>query len=88
MKTIAKYPVRLANEFAISMPDGAVVLSVQVIDDAPWLFVETDKGKVVRERGFFLVSVGQAVPKGAGAFVDTFTLRGDRLTFHLYERAK
>jgi hypothetical protein len=84
--TIWKFPVPIADEFAVVMPKGALVLTVQAQAGEPvvWAIVSPDAPKV--QRWFHVRGTGHET---AGAesmpYVGTFQVHGGQLVFHLFD---
>jgi hypothetical protein len=86
VNTIHKYEVRIDDEFAIDMPKGARLLSVQTQGGIPflWALVDTDAKQTLRT--FALRGTGH--PAGGldfEPFVGTFQLNNGALVFHLFD---
>jgi hypothetical protein len=86
MTTIYKYEVRIADEFAIEMPRGARVLSVQTQNSAPYLWALVESTAPMTLRTFALRGTGHNADGLALApFVGTFHLSNGALVFHLFD---
>jgi len=89
MKKILKYPIQIADEFELSMPVGALLLSVHTQADEPkiWALVDPDAETAVRR--FSLRATGEDVTGlNPGWFVSTFQIQGGSLVFHLFDRGE
>lgn len=86
MKTIHQFAVHSAGEFAVVMPEGAVVRSVTVKAGYPYMWVQLDPKKPNVKRVFRVVTAGESLPKDF-AYVATF-VKDDSYTGHLYEVLK
>lgn len=91
--TVWKFPVAIEDAFALDMPEGARVLSVQVQGDKPWIWALVDPKAPKVRRTFVLMGTGHKRPAAmfrAGSleasleFVGTFQLSGGALVFHLW----
>ena len=87
METIYKYPIQLLDEQEILLPEKSVVLSVQVQDTSPCIWVKLDPSDKVIPRKFYLRGTGHPLefPKGEYIFCGTFQLFGGSLVYHLFE---
>lgn len=86
MKTIWKY-VTCWDAFALMMPRGAKVLSVQVQNGVPCIWALVDPVEPVEMRRFLLVGTGHEIECTDGlSFIGTFQMRDGELVFHLFER--
>lgn len=86
METIWKYPLSGQNPEVISMPSGAVILTVQVQDGTPclWALVETENEK--EDRTLHVVGTGQPFPDAQAAhYVGTFQV--GIFVWHVFEVA-
>ncbi len=84
MLTIWKYPVSL-GQFELEMPGDSAVLSVQVQNNEPVMWVVADPEATKRPFRFVTIPTGGNVPEGSGRFIGTFQLAGGALVFHLCE---
>ncbi len=84
MKTIWKYELRPLAE--INMPRGAQVLTVQVQNGIPqiWVFVNADY-EFEEVRKFITYGTGHKVPDNPGRYIGTFQLAEEGLVFHVFE---
>lgn len=83
---IHKYPLRIADEPAVTMPRGARLLAVQVQHGRPcvWALVDPDAPLVTRRlalRGTGHPAEGLAM----APFVGTFQLEGGAFVGHLFD---
>ncbi len=86
--TIWKFPVPVADSFAVNMPVGARLLSVQVQHGEPVMWALVDPAASMELRRFHVYGTGHPVGSEAGEFVGTFQIHGGSLVFHLFtERA-
>lgn len=85
-RTIFKYPLGIADHQLISMPLGAVPLSVQVQAGQLCLWALVPKDSVAR-RGIsiFICGTGHPVPNEAGKFLGTVQFQGGALILHVFE---
>lgn len=82
-----KFPIDMVDEFAIDMPEGARILTVQIQRQQPCLWVLCDPSKPIETRVFRLAGTGHALgwPLGLLAYVGTFQVAGGSLVFHVFE---
>lgn len=84
MLTIYKYQFQIADKVAIEMPAQAQVLSVQMQNDTPtmWVKVVTDRPKELRT--FLIFGTGHAMnPHFEYSYVATIQDRG--FVWHIFE---
>lgn len=79
MRTIHKYPVPMQDEFAVKMPAGAEVLTVQAQHNDPCVWALVDTRRPYQERLFALCGTGYPAPEDTGwhppwLYVGTFQL--------------
>ena len=61
VKTIYKYPVVVDDEFTIYLPEGAQVLSVDVQQDEPQMWVLVDPAAPKTKRTFRVIGTGHPI---------------------------
>jgi len=88
MKTIWKYKLLEEDEQTIAMPDMAEILTVQLQNGEPHLWVLVDPQQPLGERRFSIYGTGHPVPDhltAAGNYIGTFQFYGGLMIFHLFE---
>ena len=87
MRTIWKFPVPPENRFALTMPRGAEVLTVQTQFGAPYMWAIVSPGRQTETRQFHVVCTGEPIPPTAHSYVGTFQLAklGGAFVGHLFE---
>jgi hypothetical protein len=90
MLSVYKYPVIPNDYIDLSLPQGAIILSVQSQYDKPQLWALVDPESPVELRRFRLAGTGHPIKESADKlyFHDTFQLHGGQLIFHLFEVVK
>ena len=85
MKTIYKYPIKAADRFALSMPQGARVLTVQSQREVPCVWALVDPSEPERLYDFALVGTGHKREDLDGmSYLGTVQLLGGDLIFHVF----
>jgi len=81
MKTIYKFDVE--PEFSINLPLDAVVLTVQMQNGSPkmWVYLDTEEPDV--SRTFHVFGTGHDMGDYNGRYIGTFQTEG--LVFHVFE---
>jgi hypothetical protein len=84
--TIHKFDVPTAATFTLRLPDEAQVLTVQVQNGEPrlWVVVNTDELFMVT-RTFLLYGTGHPLPDDLSGHLYIGTFQRERLVFHLFE---
>lgn len=85
---VYKYPVTMEDHFALDLPEGSRLLSVQAQHDIPQLWALVDAEQKRLERRFFRVAgTGHPIsePPDRLRHVGSFQLIGGALVFHLFE---
>jgi hypothetical protein len=84
--TIHKFNVR-PDDYALSMPKGAKLLTVQMQYNEPELWALVDLHAPEVRRRFVTVPTGTPLPDEIATFVyvGTFQLHGGALVFHLFD---
>lgn len=84
--TIYKFPAPINDEVALSMPVGAVVLSVALQAGEPVLWALVTPTAGYEQRRFHWRGTGHPAD-GLGRFIGTVLMHGGVLVFHLFEAA-
>lgn len=91
MKRVYKYEVPIQDQFALQLPVGAQVLTVQTqYGDAPRLWALVDADSAVTElRSFILRGTGHDIEEPVDRLIHcgTFQLQDGALVFHVFEVA-
>ena len=84
-KTIWKYPIPIADEFTLEMPESATVLTVQIQYREPqlWALVDPKAPKVMRS--FCIRGTGHEFNDEEGRYIGTYQQWDGRLVLHLFE---
>jgi len=85
MSPVWKFPFEVKDHvFAIEMPEGAEILSLQVQRDVPaiWAFIPKPRAPKI-ERSFWICVTGGSCPPGK--YIGTFQLAGGQFVGHLFE---
>lgn len=87
MRTIWKFPIRMVEDFAITMPAGAEVLSVEVQRGAPVMAALVDDSEAITNeaRRFAVHCTGDPVPRDRGRHLGSFQLHRGALMLHVFE---
>jgi hypothetical protein len=97
MHSVYKYPIPVEDEFTISMPTGAVVLTVQtqrrgqggLAREEPNIWALVDPTAPHEPRHFRLAGTGHPIEEEElGRYVGTFLVRDGQLVFHVWEVTK
>ena len=85
MRQIWKYPLALVDKQTIQMPTGAEVLSVQLQEGVPYMWVLVGPEPERVERIFHVYGTGHPIPNyiSKRMFIGTWQYPG--LVFHLFE---
>lgn len=87
MKVIYKYLIAIEDYQQIDMPEEAKIISLQIQNDMPCIWVEVDTSKRQSPRPFFLYGTGQPIGDISQIHIGSFQLLGGKLVYHLYEPA-
>jgi hypothetical protein len=88
-ETIHKFPFVPDDSFNLAMPQGSIILTVQVQRGQPcmWARVFPTAPKVTRR--FRLFGTGHLIPpNGRLEYIGTFQLHEGALVFHLFEEVR
>lgn len=89
-RLIYKYPFPLSATFSLDLPKDATILSVQVQDGIPcmWvLFVKQDVQET-ESRFFTLIGTGHEIDDGWLHYIGTFQRSDGATILHLFERTR
>jgi hypothetical protein len=84
-----KYSLDWSAFQQLDMPRGAKVLSLQVQNGEPKVWVLVNGSEPHERRSFGTYATGETLPTGTdlGRFVGTYQRNGGDLVFHVFERA-
>lgn len=85
MKSIWKFDIPVMDVFALWMPAGAIVRSVQTQRGKPCLWAEVNTDAPKTERRFRLFGTGHEITGNRLEYAGSFLMSGDALVFHVYE---
>lgn len=88
MFTIHKFPLAIASYQAITMPQNACILTVQMQHDNPTLWAEVNTDHPPEERSFEVFGTGHPMDYGMGIsrrYLGTVQ-DNNELVWHIYER--
>lgn len=86
-ETIWKYKIEPTDFIELPIPTTAEILSVQMQNGDPCLWVKLDPSHVItKPRKFRLYGTGHEIKEGEKhKFIGTFQIMEGRLVFHLFE---
>ena len=79
-----KYPLPIADEIRIELPQDARPLTVQMQNGEPWLWVLLNPDLPIYVRTFVLAGTGHEIDQ-PGAYIGTFQMADGAFVFHLFE---
>ena len=87
MKTIWKFLLLAENIQYIIMPEDAEILTVQVQNGDPYIWVLVDPEKQNKEREIIAIGTGHIAGDGfGGKYIGTFQLLNGNLVFHIFDK--
>lgn len=88
-QTIYKYSLPITDNFRLFLPLDPKILSAQVQNGLPCMWVQLDLSKAKAFRSFHLMGTGHPMPppEALGPFDGSFQLPEQGLVFHLFEAA-
>jgi diguanylate cyclase (GGDEF)-like protein len=89
MRSIWKFPLKLAEEMRVSMPRGARILHAALdLHGVPCIWAEVETTAPRHERAMSAYGTGGWHPDGRGPYVATFvtSVDGDQYVFHLFDQ--
>lgn len=92
-KVIFKFKLEIAYQQHIEMPKNTDILSVQIQNGWPciWVLIDVDQINNTESRTFDMFGTGTPIKCHDSVelkFIDTFQLCGGSLVYHLFERIK
>ena len=81
MRTIYKYPVCTKP---IDLPSGAKILTVQLQEGIPHMWVEQETSNPMFRRHLYVVGTGRQIPTNDVDYVGTYQEQGGALVWHVY----
>jgi hypothetical protein len=86
MQTIFKYPFKTTDNFEISMPKDATILTVATQNESPcmWALVTPDVNEK-QIRKFRVFGTGHPIDTALLYYIGTYQLQGGALVFHVFE---
>ena len=89
MRTIYKYQFQVNDFLEINLPVDSKVLTVQMQNDVPSIWVEQDPEREKYKQKFAIFGTGQNMGRADGygtlEYVGTFQMNDGGLVFHLYK---
>ena len=88
MKTIYKYTLSLEEITVIELPEGAVILTIQLQMNKPVMWAEVDTNAPKVRRSFRTVATGENLDdplQVARTYVGTYQLEEGSLVLHVFE---
>lgn len=87
MKTIYKYPLEIRDSFTLEMPEGAEVLTLQLQEGKPYIWVLVDPTADRIPYTFYMFATGRIEEEkklNKKNYVGSYQLANGRLVFHLF----
>ena len=82
-KVIFKYPVQIADEFIIDMPQGAEILTVQAQNGLPYIWALVDDTALLKPYQFAVIGTGNPMPSYPVGYLGTVRL--GPFVWHIFE---
>lgn len=88
MKTIWKFPLRVADRQMVTMPKGARILSAGAQGETPVLWAVVDPAAEKEQRPILIRGTGHPANGCEDArFIGTIFMLGGAIVFHVFEEA-
>ncbi len=90
MLTIYKFPIEVTDFTDIEIPATAKILTVQIQDGNPYVWVLLDPDQPTIKRYFRLAGTGHSINglQYTLDYIGTFQMHSGDLVFHLFERTE
>ena len=89
--TVKKYPIPVPTDASgiveVTMPEGAHIMTVQLLDGKPWIWVQTRQDAIRERRKILVIPTEISVEVESGRYIGTVVNEEARLVFHFYEIA-
>lgn len=86
METIYKYELMLRDAQAITMPEGAKILSAQKQRNTLCLWVQCDTRKHMQQRTILITGTGNKLPCPSNELRFIDTVQDDMFVWHVFEQ--
>jgi len=85
MKTIWKFKFEINDNFELSMPKNAEILTIQIQNNIPCIWAIIDSDQLSEIRYFELYGTGHLLKESKKKYIGSFRMYNDSLIFHLFE---
>lgn len=86
MKKIYKYNLETVDKQSFMIPKGSQVLTVQIQNGEPKLWILVDPKETTRRlKTFYVRGTGNPIDGEIGTYIGTYQLRDGALVFHVFE---
>ena len=85
-EAIWRYPINVAGEQTVKMPQGAQLLSVQIRDGMLTVWAKVYPGNPTVEKKIFVYGTGHPLPHDPGNYVGT--VQAGPLVWHVFEERR
>lgn len=85
MITVYKYAIPASASFTLQLPESARVLTVQIQNFQPNIWVELDTDEPTKPRNFYVRGTGHQFTGDEQTYIGTYQVFDGQLVFHLYE---
>ena len=85
MKTIWKITLQTIDLQGVQIPQGSELLTVQVQNGAPCLWVLCDSEAKPVHQDIAIHGTGHEIPATTGDYIGTYQLSGGALVFHVFK---
>lgn len=82
---IYKYPIGIKDKFSIEMPTGARILTIQVQDNVPCMWVLVDTSQELEIRNFKIIGTGHSLDEFHGNYIGTVQMANGFFVWHIFE---
>lgn len=88
---IFKYELKITDRCVINMPENAIILNLQVINEKPYIYAAINESNAMVERTFMTFGTGHILPLDSMLddgfdYIGTYQLQGGDLVFHVFEQ--
>ena len=83
---IFKWTLRIDGWQEIEMPIGSQILSMQIQNENPQLWVLADENNATEKRSFITCGTGQEIPVDVVDYIGSYQIKNGSLVFHVFEQ--
>lgn len=84
MRRILKYTLTMWAKQTLHLPTGAIIRSVDVVDEVPRIWVEVEDSNPLEAFSLTMVGTGTRLYGDEGEYLDTILMDGGSYVWHIH----